>query len=298
MPELPEVEALRRALDDPVSAFPVAKAGPAHIATLKTYRPAAARARGTAVLRRGAAREAAALPDRGRRARPAAAHDERGPDQVPQGGREGAQDARLPARVPGRRPAGDDRGRPEEARRSLASLAGGGRGRVGAHRARGARPRRRSGSARSSPTESRRLHSLLRDQRLLAGIGRAWANEILHVAELSPFALSTQLSAEEVERLAAAIDSELGARPRAARARRRRQDRLPRPQASRRAVPALRPAARTGRLRRAHGLLLPHLPDRRPGAEGPATFAPAALGAGLDDRVLVREDHGLHAVSQ
>jgi formamidopyrimidine-DNA glycosylase len=57
--------------------------------------------------------------------------------------------------------------------------------------------------------ESRRLHSLLRDQRVLAGIGRAWANEILHEARLSPFALSKELDDEEVERLAAAIDSEL-----------------------------------------------------------------------------------------
>src|SRR2546427_7528758 len=39
MPELPEIEAWRRALDDPVSAFPVAKAGPAHVATLKTFDP-------------------------------------------------------------------------------------------------------------------------------------------------------------------------------------------------------------------------------------------------------------------
>src|SRR6266567_2641688 len=39
MPELPEIEAWRRALNDPVSAFPVAKAGPAHIATLKTFDP-------------------------------------------------------------------------------------------------------------------------------------------------------------------------------------------------------------------------------------------------------------------
>src|ERR1044072_3479019 len=39
MPELPEVEAWCRALDDPVSAFPIEKAGPAHIATLKTYDP-------------------------------------------------------------------------------------------------------------------------------------------------------------------------------------------------------------------------------------------------------------------
>ena len=56
---------------------------------------------------------------------------------------------------------------------------------------------------------SRRLHSLLRDQRAIAGIGRAWANEILNAARLSPYALSTQLSDEETERLAAAIHSEL-----------------------------------------------------------------------------------------
>src|SRR5205823_10754970 len=56
---------------------------------------------------------------------------------------------------------------------------------------------------------SRRLHSLLRDQRLIAGIGRAWANEILHAARLSPYALSTQLADEEIERLAAGIHDEL-----------------------------------------------------------------------------------------
>src|SRR6266542_2985031 len=39
MPEFPEVEALRRALGDPVRAFPVLKAGPAHVATLKTFDP-------------------------------------------------------------------------------------------------------------------------------------------------------------------------------------------------------------------------------------------------------------------
>ena len=39
MPELPEMEAWRRALNDPISAFPIEKAGPAHIATLKTFDP-------------------------------------------------------------------------------------------------------------------------------------------------------------------------------------------------------------------------------------------------------------------
>src|SRR6478672_8261584 len=46
MPELPEMEAWRRGLNDPVSAFPVAKAGPAHIATLKTFDPPLARLEG------------------------------------------------------------------------------------------------------------------------------------------------------------------------------------------------------------------------------------------------------------
>ena len=57
--------------------------------------------------------------------------------------------------------------------------------------------------------ERRQLHPLLRDQRALAGIGRAHANEILWLAKLSPFKLSTDLSAEETERLAAAIDEDL-----------------------------------------------------------------------------------------
>jgi formamidopyrimidine-DNA glycosylase len=57
--------------------------------------------------------------------------------------------------------------------------------------------------------ESRRLHSLLRDQRVLAGIGRAWANEILHHAQLSPYALTQDLTPAQVARLADAIDSEL-----------------------------------------------------------------------------------------
>ena len=39
MPELPEVEAWLRELDPLVAASPVLQAGPAHIATLKTFDP-------------------------------------------------------------------------------------------------------------------------------------------------------------------------------------------------------------------------------------------------------------------
>src|SRR5215210_8745426 len=59
MPELPEVEALRRALDDPVRAFPVEKAGPAHVATLKTFDPPLAALEGRRL--GGAARRAKRL---------------------------------------------------------------------------------------------------------------------------------------------------------------------------------------------------------------------------------------------
>jgi formamidopyrimidine-DNA glycosylase len=51
------------------------------------------------------------------------------------------------------------------------------------------------------------LHSLLRDQRALVGIGRAYANEILHAAQLAPFAPADRLSDEERGRLLAAIRS-------------------------------------------------------------------------------------------
>jgi formamidopyrimidine-DNA glycosylase len=57
--------------------------------------------------------------------------------------------------------------------------------------------------------ERRQLHPLLRDQRAIAGIGRAHANEILLRARLSPFKASTELSAEEVERLGTALHDDL-----------------------------------------------------------------------------------------
>lgn len=51
----------------------------------------------------------------------------------------------------------------------------------------------------------RRLHPLLRDQRVVAGIGRSWVDEILWEARLSPFGKGSELHAEEVERLHAAL---------------------------------------------------------------------------------------------
>jgi formamidopyrimidine-DNA glycosylase len=56
----------------------------------------------------------------------------------------------------------------------------------------------------------RPLHGLLRDQRVIAGIGRSWVDEILHEAKLSPFKRGSELSDEEAERLREAIIAELG----------------------------------------------------------------------------------------
>jgi formamidopyrimidine-DNA glycosylase len=53
------------------------------------------------------------------------------------------------------------------------------------------------------------LHTLLRDQRAILGIGRAYANEILHAAQLAPFAPAERVSPEERERLLEAIRTTL-----------------------------------------------------------------------------------------
>ena len=48
---------------------------------------------------------------------------------------------------------------------------------------------------------ARPLHAVLRDQRVIAGIGRSWVDEILWTAELSPFKKGSDLSPQEVKRL-------------------------------------------------------------------------------------------------
>src|SRR5580693_7885680 len=55
----------------------------------------------------------------------------------------------------------------------------------------------------------RPLHALLRDQRVITGIGRSWVDEILHAAKLSPFKRGSELSDEEAERLREAIVEQL-----------------------------------------------------------------------------------------
>jgi formamidopyrimidine-DNA glycosylase len=56
----------------------------------------------------------------------------------------------------------------------------------------------------------RPLHSLLRDQQVVTGIGRTWVDEILNVARLSPFKRGDDLSDAEADALRTAMVGELG----------------------------------------------------------------------------------------
>jgi formamidopyrimidine-DNA glycosylase len=208
MPELPEVEAWVRELDPLVSRAPVERAGPAHIATVKTFDPplrslegrilAGARRRGKNLLfptEDGELVLRVHLMSAGRL-------------------RYHAPGAKTP-KTPMFRLAFSDGGElvlteagkkkragvwlftPEALEAELAHLGPDALG---------------LGQDRLSEIlgrERRQLHPFLRDQRAIAGIGRAHANEILWLAKLSPFKLSTDLSGDEVARLAAAIDDDL-----------------------------------------------------------------------------------------
>ena len=203
------MEAWRRQLEEPVRAFPIAKAGPAHIATLKTYDPpisALEHRRFEGVERRG---KRLLFPTEdgelvllvhlmtaGRLKYLRAG--ENGP-KTPAFRLEFEGGAQLVLTEAGaKKRAGVWLLTPEQVEDELAHLGPEAYG-IGADRL-----------AEICAGDSRRLHSLLRDQRALAGIGRAWANEILHRAQLSPYALTQDLTAQQVERLAEAIDAELG----------------------------------------------------------------------------------------
>jgi formamidopyrimidine-DNA glycosylase len=208
MPELPEVEAWRRALNDPVSAFPIEQAGPAHVATLKTFDPP---------LRALVGRRFAGAERRAKRLLfPTEDGDlllmihlmSAGRVRFLRAGEKGPKTAAFRLRFEGggelvlteggpKKRAGVWLLTPEAAKEELAHLGPEALG-LGAERL-----------GEILAQEPRRLHSLLRDQRIVAGIGRAWANEILHTARMSPFAPAQGLTPEQVQTLADATDSEL-----------------------------------------------------------------------------------------
>jgi formamidopyrimidine-DNA glycosylase len=208
VPELPEVEAWVRELDPLVSRSPIEKAGPAHIATLKTFAPPLTELDGRRF--EGARRRGKNLlfPIEGAdlvlRVHLMSAGRLR---YVPPGGKtpktsmfrlrfsdggeliltEGGKKKRAGVWLVSSEQLDEDLGHlgPDALELDTAAL------------------------REILTRERRQLHPLLRDQRAIAGIGRAHANEILLRARLSPFKASTELSDDEVERLSAAIREDL-----------------------------------------------------------------------------------------
>jgi formamidopyrimidine-DNA glycosylase len=54
-------------------------------------------------------------------------------------------------------------------------------------------------------TDVRRVHTILRDQRTVAGVGRGYSDDVLHHAKLSPYAVLGKLDAGERDRLVVAL---------------------------------------------------------------------------------------------
>jgi formamidopyrimidine-DNA glycosylase len=202
------MEAWRRALNDPVSAFPIEKAGPAHVATLKTYDPPLSALEGRRLA--GAERRAKRLlfPTEDGELVLLVHLMSAGRLRYLRAGEKGPKTAAFRLRFEGggelvlteggpKKRAGVWLLTPEAAEAELEHLGPEALG-LGAERL-----------GEILAEQPRRLHALLRDQRVIAGIGRAWANEVLHTARLSPFAPAQGLSPGQVETLAEAIDSEL-----------------------------------------------------------------------------------------
>ncbi len=208
MPELPEVEAWVRELAPLVSAFPIEHAGPAHVATLKTIDPPLSTLEGRRLA--GAERRAKNLvfpTDDGELVLRVHLMSAGRIRYLPPGAK-GPKRPMFRVRFAGggelilteggkKKRAGVWLTMPEQLETDLAHL--------------GPDALELDAAALDEilGRERRQLHPLLRDQRSLAGIGRAHANEILLRARLSPFKTSTELSSEETEGLASAIHEDL-----------------------------------------------------------------------------------------
>ncbi|MEW1892173.1 DNA-formamidopyrimidine glycosylase family protein [Streptomyces sp. NBC_00523] len=213
MPELPEVEALRLFLDDHLVGKEIDRVLPLAISVLKTYDPPLTALHGgtvTEVRRHGKFLDIGVGPLhlvthlaragwlRWNDAFPAAPpRPGKGPlalRTVLTGGdgfdlTEAGTTKRLavhlvhdPAEVPGIARLGPDPLGPEFDRDAFAALLDG---------------------------ERRQIKGALRDQSLIAGIGNAYSDEILHVAKMSPFKLTAHLTDDEITRLHEAMRTTL-----------------------------------------------------------------------------------------
>ncbi|MFE7108036.1 Fpg/Nei family DNA glycosylase [Streptomyces sp. NPDC057575] len=213
MPELPEVEALRVFLDDHLAGKEIDRVLPLKVSVLKTYDPPLSALHGGAVT--GIARHGKFL-DIGVGPLHLITHLARAgwlrwkdafPAEPPRPGKgplalrtvltggdgfdltEAGTTKRLavylvhdPARVPGIARLGPDPLADSFDRDAFAALLAG---------------------------ERRRIKGALRDQSLIAGIGNAYSDEILHVAKMSPYLLTANLTDEQITALHTAMRTTL-----------------------------------------------------------------------------------------
>ncbi|GAA3367832.1 Fpg/Nei family DNA glycosylase [Streptomyces sannanensis] len=215
MPELPEVEALGEFLTDHLVGQEIARMLPVAVSVLKTYDPPVTALEGrtvTAVARHGKFLDIAAgglhlvvhlaragwlqwrdqLPDglprpgKGPLALRVALVDGQGFDLTEAGTHKGlaVYVVHRPGEVPGIARLGPDPLAADFGRDDLAALLSG---------------------------ERRRLKSALRDQSLIAGIGNAYSDEILHAARMSPFKPVARLTDDEITTLYQAMRDTLTA---------------------------------------------------------------------------------------
>jgi formamidopyrimidine-DNA glycosylase len=208
MPELPEVEAWVRELDPLVSRAPIEKAGPAHIATLKTFDPPLSALDGRRF--EGARRRGKNLLF------PVDDQDLVLRVHLMSAGRlryltPGAKGPKTPMfRV--RFTDGGELILTEAGKKKRAGVWLGSLAQLDedlSHLGPDALDLDGAGLGEILHRERRQLHPLLRDQRAIAGIGRAHANEILLRARLSPFKASTEVSPDEADRLSTALHEDL-----------------------------------------------------------------------------------------
>ncbi|MER5255749.1 DNA-formamidopyrimidine glycosylase family protein [Streptomyces sp. NPDC002855] len=213
MPELPEVEALRAFLTDHLVGHDIVRVLPVAISVLKTYDPPLTALEGrtvTAVARHGKFLDldADGLHLVTHLARAGWLHwKDRLPDGPPRPGKgplalrvaletgegfdltEAGTQKRLavyvtedPSGIPGIARLGPDPLAPDFDEERFAGLLAG---------------------------ERRQIKGALRDQTLIAGVGNAYSDEILHVARMSPFKLTSSLTKEEVHGLHVALRTTL-----------------------------------------------------------------------------------------
>lgn len=219
MPELPEVEALRDFLDDRLTGRTVERVTPVAISVLKTYEPQPSALEGqtvTGVSRHGKFLdlEAGGLhlvvhlaragwlrwrdsvppgPPRPGKGPLALRLSLAGPEQGGDGGgfdlTEAGTRKRLavycvhdPSQVPGIERLGPDPLADDFTREVFAGLVQG---------------------------QRHRIKGLLRDQSVIAGVGNAYSDEILHAARLSPFKIAGELTEEEISGLYEALRATL-----------------------------------------------------------------------------------------